>query len=322
LISQGTLHATGLLRAFGRKAHPRLDAFMTAHIYKLVPDDLVKRLALETLVQQCDEPIRQLVARYDLAGRNFMSIGAGGGFEEVVLLKHGLRRAYLFDIDEHNTLTQILPTLEKPDLADAPIHYTLDDFTKTQPNSAELEPIGLLYFSGFTPDEKHRLDTMQAHHKRATEGTATSKDPDWPANTAPFHGIVIRALNHYLVDGGVVIIQSYYGGLDPMSNPGYIKAWKDFLAQHGIQLLEAYCFTASAAVTLWVGIKATSEAGRRAVEAFSKDQANREALTLFHGRAQLEDKSIIRFVPAPPWSYAMRPVKGRLKRAVMRLVGR
>ena len=113
-------------------------------------------LAVQELVADCGPVVQQLIDRYDLKGRNLMSVGAGGAFEEMAMLDRGVRRAFLFDIDEHDSLGRILPPLPQADPATAPVVYVLDDFTKVQPDSKDMDPIALLYFSGFTAADVRR----------------------------------------------------------------------------------------------------------------------------------------------------------------------
>jgi hypothetical protein len=300
---------------------------MGSPTYYLEPGALAKRLALDGLVEQCGPPIRQLIERFDLSGRNLMSVGAGGAFEEIAFLQNGVRRAFLFDIDEHNSLTGILPTLGSPAPTSAPIVYTLDDFTRVQPDSDHLGPIGLLYFSGFTPDEMHRGAIHRAHIAALRAGGSSRRhgDPDWPADATPLHPIVLTAIDRYLADEGIVIIQSYFDGIDVLANPGYVEAWVRSLAKHHVALLEGYCFRASSAVTLWIGLKITSNGSRgdrgRLNEARHRLEM-RPPLTRFHGRAMLEDKTIIRFYPSGGWARLATSVKARAKLALRPLLRR
>ena len=299
---------------------------MGSTTYYLEPKALATRLALDGLVEQCGLPIRQLIARFDLAGRSLMSVGAGGAFEEIAFLQNGMRRAFLFDIDEHNSLTSILPTLQSPSPAAAPIVYTLDDFTKVQPDSDLLGPIGLLYFSGFTPDEMHRGAIHRAHIAALRSGGERRHgDPDWPAKASPLHPIVLTAIDRYLPDDGIVIIQSYFDGIDVLANPGYVEQWARSLAEHHVALLEGYCFRASSAVTLWIGIKLAADGARSGRGRLSEARERlemRPPLTRFHGRAMLEDKTILRFYPSGGWARLATSMKAKAKLALRPLLRR
>ena len=182
----------------------------------------------------------------------------------------------------------------------------LEDFTKVQPDRADLEPIDLLYFSGFTPDEQRRGEKRLAHQvKRKAKRNALARllvdDPAWPADTSPLHEIVLLAIERYLIVGGILIIQSYCDGINPRTNAGYVAAWEAILRQCGVTLLEGYCFAAAPAVTLWIGIKikdAGPAHGAHHLAELRRTLAGRLPLQCFHGRAQVDDKRIIRFYPS------------------------
>lgn len=273
--------------------------------FLLEPDDLSKRLGLEPLIEACVPVVRELVDRFDLRGRNLMSVGAGGGFEEIAFLKNGVRRAFLFDIDEHGQLQNILPQLHRPGNLNAPIAYVLDDFTKVQPQRSDLEPIDFLYFSSFTPDELRRSqirDEYMAPNSLIAkcQQKLRASDPNWPDATSPIHEIITAAIDQYLVDGGIFVLQSYCGGISPTWNPGYVTQWQRTLAAHDVELLEAYCFVVAPGVTLWVGQKCKAPGAERdeKIKQTRSSLTNRPPLMTFHGRAELEDKTITRFFPA------------------------
>jgi hypothetical protein len=262
--------------------------------YLLQPRAMARRLVVDDLVARALPMMQQLVDRYDLAGRNLMSVGPGGAFEEIAMLDCGVKRAFLFDIDEHGGLPPLLSQEHDPTARNAPIVYTLDDFTKVQPEKIGMDPIGLLYFSGFTPDEARRGEILVAH----TRSGATDGDPHWPPDTSPLHEVVTAAIDSALEDNGILIIQSYFHGLDPVVNPGYTSEWRDQLLKHNVHLLEGYYFATAPAITLWVGVKLTPNASSPSAERLKqieKKLSTRSEITSFHCRADLPDKSIARF---------------------------
>ncbi len=276
--------------------------------YFVQPEAMAKRLALESLVELCLPAANELVVRYGLQGANLMSVGAGGANEEIALLKAGMRRAFLFDIDEHNTLSSILPVLHDPAARDAPIVYVLDDFTKTQPAQGGMDPIQVLYFSGFTPDEQRRgvfrtahIEAMQLNRLRSLLPFQPKLDPNWPPETNPLHDVVLAAIDGYLEDNGYFVLQSYCDGVDALWNPGYVTQWQRSLSERNVELLEGYAFKAAPGVTLWVGVKLLPNADKPAsarVAEIRKRLETRAPLTQFHGRAQLDDKTIVQFFPS------------------------
>lgn len=288
----------------GERINNRTGNAMT---YFVQPYAMAKRLALEPYVELCLPAAKELVARYGLQGSNLMSVGAGGANEEIALLKAGMRRAFLFDIDEHNTLTSILPALHDPAARDAPIVYVLDDFTKTQPAQGDMDPIQVLYFSGFTPDEQRRgvfrtahIEAMKLNRLRSLLPFQPKHDPNWPPETNPLHDVVLAAMDGYLEDNGFFVLQSYCDGVDALWNPGYVLQWQQCLAEHNVALLEGYAFKAAPGVTLWVGVKLSPNASKPTADRVAelrKRLETRPKLTQFHGRAQLDDKTIVQFFP-------------------------
>src|SRR5689334_12153240 len=72
-----------------------LDAAEAIQRYRIRIGDFFDRRAesgddaFGRLIARCEEPIKQLIARYDLAGKSVLSIGAGEGFEEVWFARAG-----------------------------------------------------------------------------------------------------------------------------------------------------------------------------------------------------------------------------------------
>jgi len=258
-------------------------------VYRVEPDDLMAAFGLGDLVAACDPVVGQLVERFDLAGKTLMSVGAGCAHEEAALLRHGMRRALLFDIDPESSIEPTLRRLHRPDRTQAPFVYVVADFLAAPPPQEDLEGIDVLYFSGFTPDELRRGEISERHRRSARPHPSADQhaDPHWPAATSPVHDVVPRAIDRYLEDGGLFVLQSYTAGVDVLRNPGYVSQWRDVLGRHRVALIEVYYFRAAPGVTLWIGMK---QAGGVALP----DLTARPPLTRFHARAQLEDCSIAR----------------------------
>lgn len=267
------------------------------------PDALARRMAIEGLVERCVPVVRQLVDRFDLAGRSMLSIGPGAGYEEIAMLRCGLARAQFLDIDEHGTLAAHLAAIDEPSAEDAAIQYRLGDFcTEGNRLRAGCDRVGLLYVSSFTPDELRRAEIAGAHRRRRVARWWNRGRIAWPARTSPVHESLLTAIDRDLAEDGVFVLQSFYGGIEPLANPDYVDEWRRALAAHDVHLLEGYSLRAAAGATLWIGQK-LPRGGRVGVEerlaARRRTLAARPPLTRFHARAELADTAILQFYPAP-----------------------
>lgn len=222
--------------------------------------------------------IHQLVHRYGLAGRSVLSLAGGKCDEERFLLGHGVQLTVI-DIDEHGTI--------EPNLAQAepgPVRYLIADASA----AGELGPFDVLYSSSFTPDELRRdaivHRTAGPDHARMV---AANGHYEWPWWEEPFHPTLMR-LAGQVKPGGLVIIQSYYGGLDTLIHRYYLWACDRQLAAAGLELRELYRFRTTIGVCLYVATR-----GPRALPLASP-------LTLFHGRAPQEQLECLRIAGPPP----------------------
>ena len=222
--------------------------------------------------------IHQLVQRYGLAGSSVLSLAGGTCAEERFLLGHGVELTVV-DIDERG---QVEPELRSAD--PGPLRYLIADAD----NVEGLGSYDLLYSSSFTPDEMRR-DAI-AHrsagpeHARMVEANGHY---EWPWWEQPFHPTLMR-LTRDVRPGGLVIIQSYYGGLDILVHRYYLWACDRQLAAAGLQLRELYRFRTTVGVCLYVATR-----GSRALPLASP-------LTLFHGRAPQEQLECLRIAGPPP----------------------
>jgi hypothetical protein len=265
-------------------------------VYFVEPNQLMQELALTELVDICEPVINQLVERFDLAGKTLMSVGAGGAHEEAAFLRSGMRRAFLFDIDEYSTVEPVLRRISQQSQTSARFVYSVDDFLKIQPSESYLEPIDVLYFSSFTPDELRRGEISE-QYRGQPQAKLPEADPHWPAGVDPLHEIVLKAIDRHLTSGGIFILQSYCAGVDVLSNPSYVRQWQQVLQRHKVALVEIYYFRAAPAVTLWVGVKQHGRAcAEHALRSGMADLLKRPPLTRFHARAQLQDCSIAQLI--------------------------
>jgi hypothetical protein len=271
-------------------------------------------MMVQGLVAQAHPVIGQLVSRYELTGKTMMSVGSGSAQEEIAFLANGLQRAYLFDLDEHGSLEPALRQLHDPSNFRASIIYTIGNFLNC-PLSPTFEPVDLLYFSSFTPDELRRAAISREHrHCNRWRKTPAKKlwralahwmssnrplpDPDWPQDATPIHPIVLQAAENYMKPGGYLIVQSYCGGVSVPKNPGYARCWRAALARHSLHLLEAYNFVCAPTVSLWVAYKPSPTAEISDLYKLADVLRGRPALTRFHARAQVSDASINKFYDA------------------------
>jgi hypothetical protein len=68
-----------------------------------------------------------------------------------------------------------------------------------------------------------------------------SRGVPWSVDHNPFHSVVMSHTKN-LKRGGLLIIQSYCGGIDTGYNPDYLAACKRQLDSHGLHLIEVHRF--------------------------------------------------------------------------------
>ena len=224
-----------------------------------------------------EDAIVQLVTRYGLAGGRVLSVGGGRCREERFFLSHGCSLVVV-DIDEQGLVEPFLQQAPS-----GPVRYLVGDAG----DAYALGKFDLIYFSGFTPDEERR-DALA----RRSSGPAYDRMVEaigayeWPWWEDPFHPVIITLAAH-LRRRGVLIVQSYCGGLDILSHRYYLWACDRQLSKARIRLCEVYRFSQTTGVCLYVATRG------------NRDMPLSTHLTIFHGRAQPEPLECIR-IAGPP----------------------
>jgi hypothetical protein len=211
---------------------------------------------------RCEEAIKQLSARYRLAGRHVLSIG-GGGIQEHYLLVDGAASATVVEPDPHGNLRRFF-NVGPP----GKLRYVVTKADGWQPD----QPYDTLFVSGYDAAELRRADLVRSNFP-------------WPKSLDPFHPTVMRYADA-LPNGGLLIAQITSGGADIRANPDFIPAVQRQLGEHGLKLLEAYRFSETAGIMLLVAGK-----GSVAIDDAAK-------LTTFYGRAAFEP--IVKVFPEQP----------------------
>lgn len=250
--------------------------------------------------ERCRTPMGELIARYGLAGRSVVSVGASGGHEEYWFHAAGCPLT-LVDLDEDGALEPHLARLAEH-AGDGPrdLTYVIEDaiaWARTGP-----EPSHLLYLSSFTPEELRRREVnaegaaepgalrrkaigginyaaARTLKRRLLPGVRT-----WP-NDAPAFGEPMQALATGLVaPGGLFAYQSYATPVDLLDNPHLVGLTRSQLADWGFQLLALYAFVPWwSATTLTVAFRGTpAEAAE-----YRREIAANPELTEFHGRSEV-----------------------------------
>lgn len=248
----------------------------------------------------CEKEMENLINRYGIHNKDILSIGSGTAHEEYWFCVKGDNRLILFDIDESGTIEPKLKTLSTPSLsantaANQPIQYYIGDFTKFKKGFSN--QFDILYLSSFTPDELRR-DTIKTAFGKKVKVDPWKKviydilhrekqeDLNWPYWCAPFHESVYHSLS-FVKRRGLVILQSYCGGIDVTYNPNYVNKIKKDFTQYGITLLDLFYLEASPAITLTVGFAGNEEEAK----AFYHEQVKSVPLESFHGRSAVDNKA-------------------------------
>jgi len=248
-------------------------------VYPIIFEDFYKNIP-----DICQREITQLIERYEIFKKDILSIGAGAAFEEYWFAKLGDNNLTMIDIDENHVLEESLKTiaLKLPIIIDEKIiNYYIGDFLKFEQQLFE-NKFDMLYYSSFTPDELRRGEIMA--RVRAT-GIQDEVNLNWPAKEQPLHPVVEKSLK-FIKNKGFFILQSYCSGIDLQYNPAYVNNLREQLLNHGLQLIDIYCFIEAPAVNLFVAYKGSKE---EAKDLYKKIK-NKE-ITQFHGRAAISNRS-------------------------------
>ena len=215
----------------------------------------------------CKDAMLGLVHRYDLSGKNVLSLGAGEAFEE----------SWFYNSDCTLTLNDINLSFTPAVCQGSGLTFYHGDA------GAALVDIpdgryDLLYVSSFHPDEIRR-ETIQADFVAQQTEDQAAHYITWPDDELPYSETLNDALAK-IRDGGLVIFQHYRGGVCVDTNPHYIDEIEKQFQSAGVQLLEVYTFRRSTPHLLVVGYKGDAS---HALE-FSKSLQARPEIKTFHGR--------------------------------------
>ncbi|NLI92232.1 MAG: hypothetical protein GX434_08535 [Peptococcaceae bacterium] len=219
---------------------------------------------------KCQKPMDILIKRYGLFNKCIISIGGSYGHEEYWLYKIGNNMLSFVDIDEDNVIESYLAGLETPVSKDENLVYYIGDARNVNEYKEDFE---VIYFSGFTPNEIRTADILARN------------DHKWPNNELPFHQITIDVTGQLLAPGGLLILQSYCGGITYNQNPHCIGLIEKQLASVGIILLDLYYWKESPGISLLIGYKGTRQDADRY---FSSREVE---ISDFHGRGRTPQKS-------------------------------
>jgi len=209
--------------------------------------------------------MRHLAEAYRLSGRSILSIGAGAGLEEACLLECG-NRISLLDIDEDGNLRSPIQKAANKNKTDI-VYYLGDALLLNRTTMREKAEV--LYFSSFTPDEMHR-DKLRG-------GKARYNTLKWIWH-GPFHPIVEFACRNLLAENGLLIMQSYYGGVDHTYEKGFLPACEWRLRRLGLRLLDVYSFEREIGIKLFAAVKG--------------GDWQRNEISNFHGRSKIKENAV------------------------------
>jgi hypothetical protein len=215
---------------------------------------------------RADACMRELVERYGIVGKSVLSVGAGSGEEEHRLVLAG-NDVLMIELDEGGSIRERMEKLPEG----RGLSYWIGDAADL---AGALGCYDVIYFSSFTPDEERR-------QKIYRDNLAAGRY--WSTTDEPFHPVVM-GYTEKLKAGGLLLVQSYYGGVDTAYEPHYLGACQLQLHRAGLSLLEVHRFKHSRGVTLYTAVKGPTQ------------QASVRPLSAFHGRAAKEP--IERIFPA------------------------
>lgn len=246
----------------------------------------------------CEKEIENLVKRYNVYNKDILSIGSGTAHEEYWFCIKGKNNLILFDIDESGAIEPALKKMKKNFAEAIPreksLSYYIGDFLVFRNDFSN--KFDVLYLSSFTPDElrRSRISNSYMEMKKGKKGVLfleiekrfvpqDKKDLHWPIWHTPFHKAIYQSFQ-LLKKNGLVIIQSYCGGIDIKHNPNYIKKIKHTFLKHGVILLDIFHLREAPGVTLIVGFSGTAKDASK----FYKENVQ-VPLDSFHGRTKINN---------------------------------
>jgi hypothetical protein len=235
---------------------------------------------------RADVCMRELVERYGIVGKSVLSVGAGFAEEERRLVLAG-NDVLMIDLDvAGGSLRERLATLPEG----RGLSYWIGDAADLV---SALGSYDIMYFSGFTPDEYH--------HQQINRDNAAAGRP-WLTTDEPFHPVVM-SYTEKLKAGGLLIVQSFNGGVDTAYEPHYLGACQLQLHRAGLSLLEVHRFKYSRGIMLYTAVKGAPQ------------RASVRPLSAFHGRAPKEP--IERIFPAGLLPESSEQKRARLKATLL-----
>jgi hypothetical protein len=228
-------------------------------------DDFYRAFAFDS--PRIGDCMRELIERYGIASRkralsgdagpkSVLAIAAGAAVEERYFAEAGCRLV-MIDIDERGGM---LPVLQKMPSSHGITYWIADAVS----DIGDIGVYDVVYMSSFTPDEMRREALVQANAARGRS---------WRTNDDPFHPAIMRYADAVAPDG-LLIVQSYCGGIDTDANPNYLNACRRQLLRNGLQLLEVHRFEKTPGIMLYTAVKGHPRA------------APADKLSQFHGRAE------------------------------------
>ena len=236
--------------------------------------------------QQCEEPMSQLISKYNLSNSKMLSVGPKLGHEEYWFYKNDCNLTFI-DMDEEKNLESYLKQINEKQSKKL-LTYIIDDANNLQ--SYTTEKFDAVYFSSFTPNELRNWDVVSKRklsfgkkiiNRIGHQLNISSFNKKWPIDKEPFIPLTMKIIENSLKKGGLLIYQSHASGVDSR-NPDYINLMKHQLSENGIILLHVFLFVDFPAVHLVVGYKGTKEDATR----FLKTIKNNAEISTFHGRAK------------------------------------
>lgn len=250
--------------------------------YVVAPEEFYKAFPVEGLpyAAKVAECISQLVDACELRGKKILSVGAGTAHEEYFFIKHGCD-VTIVDIDEHKAIENALKNMQQSE--NTRFTYYIGDATT---ETIDEEKFDAIYFSSFTPDEVRRANIQKSirfmlackiFNKLGFFSLSRLFNRiEWD-KMSPFHLLIELYAKKYLLTEGCLIIQSYYGGVDPYVHKGYVDSVRSFFKGLHLPQCSVYAFSSVPGVMLYIA---------------STRRMKDHAISAFHGRSDVERKII------------------------------
>tara|TARA_B100000242_G_C42993334_1_gene461240 strand:- start:198 stop:1100 length:903 start_codon:yes stop_codon:yes gene_type:complete len=187
-------------------------------------------------IAACENPINQLVDRYDLKNKEILSIGCGNAFEEFHFLDKG-NKLYLSDADlPYKTMEPWLKQCTSSKNNDG-VEFTVECSLVAAQRLSE-QRFDVIYISSLHPDELYR-GRLQYSRVRQNLKKGLLFGASW--GNEDFYSEYVSSFFGLLKPGGLLIFQHYGFTVPLIINHHLGEIWQRQAQNYSVHHIETWC---------------------------------------------------------------------------------